>query len=68
MSRFRSQSAAALLLLLALGPSRSLADGGIEHRERQARPILDYAERLFERKSFKLSLTEAEQEALARVK
>lgn len=35
---------------------------------RQARPILDYAERLFERKSFKLSLTEAEQEALARVK
>ncbi len=35
---------------------------------RQAKPILDYAERLFERKSFKLSLTEAEQEALARVK
>lgn len=35
---------------------------------RQARPILDYAERLFERKSFKLSLTEAEQEALARAK
>ena len=35
---------------------------------RQARPILDYAERLFGRKSFKLSLTEAEQEALARVK
>jgi RNA polymerase-associated protein len=35
---------------------------------RQARPILDYAERLFERKSFKLSLTEAEQEAQARVK
>lgn len=35
---------------------------------RQARPILDYAERLFERKSFKLSLTEAEQEAMARVK
>jgi RNA polymerase-associated protein len=35
---------------------------------RQARPIQDYAERLFERKSFKLSLTEAEQEALARVK
>lgn len=27
---------------------------------RQARPILDYAERLFTRKSFKLSLTEAE--------
>ncbi len=35
---------------------------------RQARPILDYAERLFERKSFKLSLTESEQEAMARVK
>ena len=35
---------------------------------RQARPILDYAERLFERKSFKLSLTEAEQDAMARVK
>ncbi|HEX9627160.1 MAG TPA: glutathione S-transferase N-terminal domain-containing protein [Acidiferrobacterales bacterium] len=29
---------------------------------RQARPILDYAERLFERKSFKLSLTETERE------
>jgi stringent starvation protein A len=29
---------------------------------RQARPILDYAERLFERKSFKLSLTEIERE------
>ncbi len=27
---------------------------------RQARPLLDYAERLFERKAFKLSLTEAE--------
>jgi RNA polymerase-associated protein len=29
---------------------------------RQAKPILDYAERLFARKSFKLSLTEAERE------
>ena len=35
---------------------------------RQARPILDYAERLFERKSFKLSLTETEQELRARIK
>jgi RNA polymerase-associated protein len=35
---------------------------------RQARPIIDYAERLFERKSFKLSLTEAEQEIRARAK
>ena len=29
---------------------------------RQAKPILDYAERLFARKSFKLALTEAERE------
>lgn len=29
---------------------------------RQARPLLDYAERMFARKSFKLSLTEAEKE------
>lgn len=29
---------------------------------RQAKPILDYAERLFARKAFKLSLTEAEKE------
>jgi RNA polymerase-associated protein len=29
---------------------------------RQARPILDYAERLFERKSFQLSLTDQERE------
>ena len=35
---------------------------------RQARPIVDYAERLFERKSFKLSLTETEQELRARIK
>lgn len=35
---------------------------------RQARPILDYAERLYERKSFKLSLTETEQELRARIK
>jgi RNA polymerase-associated protein len=27
---------------------------------RQAKPILDYAERLFARKAFKLSLTESE--------
>jgi RNA polymerase-associated protein len=27
---------------------------------RQAKPILDYANKLFQRKSFKLSLTEAE--------
>ena len=29
---------------------------------RQAKPVLDYAERVFSRKSFKLSLTEAERE------
>jgi len=29
---------------------------------RQAKPVLDYAERIFSRKSFKLSLTEAERE------
>ena len=29
---------------------------------RQARPLLEYAERIFARKAFKLSLTEAEQE------
>jgi RNA polymerase-associated protein len=33
---------------------------------RQARPILDYAERLFARKAFKLSLTEAEKEMRTR--
>ena len=32
---------------------------------RQAKPILDYAERIFERKSFKLSLTETEREIRA---
>ena len=30
------------------------------HLPRQAKPVLDYAERVFARKSFKLSLTEAE--------
>jgi RNA polymerase-associated protein len=35
---------------------------------RQARPILDYAERLFARKSFKLSLTEAERDMRPRGK
>ena len=35
---------------------------------RQARPIMDYAERIFERKSFKLSLTEAEIEMVSRIK
>jgi RNA polymerase-associated protein len=29
---------------------------------RQARPILDYADRLFERKSFQLSLTDQERD------
>lgn len=33
---------------------------------RQAKPILDYAERLFARKSFKLSLTETEKELKAK--
>jgi RNA polymerase-associated protein len=33
---------------------------------RQAKPILDYAERIFARKSFKLSLTEAEKAMRAR--
>lgn len=33
---------------------------------RQARPILDYADRLFARKAFKLSLTEPEKEMRAR--
>ncbi|MDH3669922.1 MAG: glutathione S-transferase N-terminal domain-containing protein [Gammaproteobacteria bacterium] len=32
---------------------------------RQAKPMLDYAERIFERKSFKLSLTETEREIKA---
>lgn len=32
---------------------------------RQAKPILDYAERIFERKSFELSLTETEREIRA---
>ncbi len=36
-----------------------LAHYGIE-LPRQARPLLDYAQRLFERKAFRLSLTEAE--------
>lgn len=65
--------------LYALGEEFSLVDCslapllwrlpmyGIE-LPRQARPILDYAERLFERKSFKLSLTETEQELRARIK
>jgi RNA polymerase-associated protein len=35
---------------------------------RQAKPILDYAERLFARKAFKLSLTEAEREMRPRGK
>ena len=35
---------------------------------RQARPILDYAERLFARKSFKLSLTDAERDMRPRGK
>jgi RNA polymerase-associated protein len=35
---------------------------------RQAKPILDYAERLFARKAFKLSLTEAEREMRSRGK
>lgn len=33
---------------------------------RQAKPVLDYAERLFARKAFRLSLTEAEKEMRAR--
>lgn len=55
----------------ALGPELSLVDCALapllwrlDHYgidlPRQAKPILDYAERLFARKSFKLSLTEAE--------
>ncbi len=35
---------------------------------RQAKPLMDYAERIFERKAFRLSLTEAEKELRARVK
>ncbi len=35
---------------------------------RQAKPILDYAERLFERKSFKLGLTDAERDLRPRGK
>ena len=35
---------------------------------RQARPIMEYAERIFERKSFKLSLNEAEIEMVSRLK
>ncbi|MDA8362375.1 MAG: glutathione S-transferase N-terminal domain-containing protein [Gammaproteobacteria bacterium] len=35
---------------------------------RQARPILDYAERVFERKSFKLSLTDAERDMRAQIR
>jgi RNA polymerase-associated protein len=34
---------------------------------RQAKPIMDYAERLFARKSFKLSLTDAERDMRPRV-
>src|SRR3989344_5321230 len=33
---------------------------GDKKSSRQAKPILDYAERIFQRKSFKLSLTDAE--------
>ena len=35
---------------------------------RQAKPIMDYAERVFDRKSFKLSLTDAERDMRPRVK
>jgi RNA polymerase-associated protein len=35
---------------------------------RQAKPLMDYAERLFERKAFKLSLTEAERDMRAKGK
>lgn len=35
---------------------------------RQAKPLMDYAERIFERKAFRLSLTETEKELRARVK
>lgn len=35
---------------------------------RQAKPLMDYAERIFERKAFRLSLTEAEKELRARFK
>jgi RNA polymerase-associated protein len=35
---------------------------------RQAKPILDYAERVFARKSFRLSLTEAERDMRRHVK
>ena len=62
-----------------LGPEFSLVDCalapilwrlpvyGIE-LPRQAKPIMDYAERLFARKSFKLSLTEAERDMRPRGK
>jgi RNA polymerase-associated protein len=62
-----------------LGPEFSLVDCalapilwrlplyGIE-LPRQAKPILDYAERLFARKSFKLSLTDAERDMRPRGK
>ena len=62
-----------------LGPEFSLVDCslapilwrlplyGIE-LPRQAKPIMDYAERVFARKSFKLSLTDAERDMRPRVK
>ena len=62
-----------------LGPEFSLVDCalapilwrlplyGIE-LPRQAKPIMDYAERLFARKSFKLSLTDAERDMRPRGK
>ena len=62
-----------------LGPEFSLVDCslapilwrlplyGIE-LPRQAKPIVDYAERVFARKSFKLSLTDAERDMRPRVK
>lgn len=62
-----------------LGPEFSLVDCslapilwrlplyGIE-LPRQAKPILDYADRVFARKSFKLSLTDAERDMRPRVK
>ena len=62
-----------------LGPEFSLVDCslapilwrlplyGIE-LPRQAKPIVDYAERVFARKSFKLSLTDAERDMRPRIK
>ena len=63
----------------ALGEEFSLVDASLaallwrlDHWDielpRQAKPILDYAAKLFQRKSFKLSLTEAEREMRAPVR